>query len=78
VWNLGRLLNLRQGVTAHSDTLPARLLSVGHPDGAAAKRVIGASAFAVAVQEYYRLRGWDEQGRPLEETLTRLGVDVRL
>jgi aldehyde:ferredoxin oxidoreductase len=54
------------------------LLGESHPDGAAAGRVIGATAFAAAVQEYYRLRGWDDQGRPLEETLSRLGVDVRL
>jgi aldehyde:ferredoxin oxidoreductase len=78
VWNLGRLLNLRLGVSAQADTLPTRLLGESHPDGAAAGRVIGATAFAAAVQEYYRLRGWDDQGRPLEETLSRLGVDVRL
>jgi aldehyde:ferredoxin oxidoreductase len=78
VWNLGRLLNLRLGGAERVDTLPERLLSESHPDGAAAGRVIGARALAAAVQEYYRARGWDEQGRPHEATLTRLGVDVRL
>jgi aldehyde:ferredoxin oxidoreductase len=30
----------------------------------------------LAVKEYYRLRGWDEEtGRPLPETLTSQGLD---
>jgi aldehyde:ferredoxin oxidoreductase len=78
IWNLGRLLNLRQGLTAEDDTLPARILAEGHPDGAAAGQVIGESAFDNAVRQYYDLRGWDEHGVPKEATLSRLGVDVRL
>ena len=78
VWNLGRLLNLRLGAAARPDTLPARILEEAHPDGPAAGRTIGAEAFAAAVQEYYRLRTWDPAGVPLEETLARLQIDVRL
>ena len=76
VWNLGRLLNLRLG-GPRVDTLPKRLLAESHPNGAAAGRVIGAGALEAAVHEYYAARGWDARGRPREETLTRLGVDVR-
>ncbi len=76
VWNLGRLLNLRLG-GPRVDTLPKRLLAESHPNGAAAGRVIGAGALEAAVHEYYAARGWDAPGRPREDTLARLGVDVR-
>jgi aldehyde:ferredoxin oxidoreductase len=26
------------------------------------------------LEEYYRIRGWDEEGRPKQETLARLGL----
>ena len=28
------------------------------------------------VQEIFRLRGWDREGRPTKETLERLGIDA--
>ena len=31
--------------------------------------------FESQIQEYFRLRGWDEEGRPTAETLERLGID---
>jgi aldehyde:ferredoxin oxidoreductase len=78
IWNLGRLLNLREGLRAADDSLPERILSVPHPDGGAAGKVLGAAAFDAAVREYFAVRGWDADGVPTEETLDRLGVDVRL
>jgi aldehyde:ferredoxin oxidoreductase len=77
IWNLGRLLNLREGLSREDDRLPA-ILGVPHADGAAAGRTLGAAEFQAALDEYYRLRGWDAEGVPSEETLTRLSVDVRL
>ncbi len=35
-------------------------------------------AFEATLREYYALRGWDEQGRPTVETLTRLGIEKKL
>ena len=78
IWNLGRLLNLREGLGREDDTLPARILGVAHTAGAAAGKSIGPEAFAAALDEYYAVRGWDASGVPREETLARLGVDVRL
>jgi len=78
VWNLGRLFNLREGV--EPDDLPVKLYAEqhAHTDGASAGKAIGEEAFRAASQEYYRLRGWDENGVPSEEKLAELGVDVRL
>lgn len=78
VWNLGRLFNLREGMTAADDYLPELLLTKPHKRGPSAGRVIGREAFAEKTLEYYRLRGWDENGVPTEEKLVELGVDVRL
>lgn len=78
VWNLGRLLNLREGFGRHDDRLPERILTTPHPDGGAAGRVIGQEAFERALDEYYELRGWDADGVPREETLSALAVDVRV
>jgi aldehyde:ferredoxin oxidoreductase len=78
VWNLGRVLNLREGLAASDDYLPTRVLTMPHPSGAAAGRTIGEEALRAAIQEYYHLRGWDELGVPTEERLRELSVDVRV
>jgi len=74
IWNLGRLLNLREGLRREDDRLPERILSVPHPDGVAAGKVLGAGAFREALDEYYRLRGWDAEGVPTRDTLSRLSL----
>ncbi len=77
IWNLGRLLNLREGFAREHDRLPA-ILEVPHPDGAAAGKTVGAKEFRNALDEYYRVRGWDAEGVPTEETLAKLSLDVRV
>jgi aldehyde:ferredoxin oxidoreductase len=78
IWNLGRLLNLREGV--EPDRLPRKLYAAdsAFPDGPATGKAIGEQAMAEALSEYYRLRGWDENGIPTEAKLAEVGVDVRL
>jgi len=34
--------------------------------------------FAERLQQYYEMRGWDENGVPSEARLAELGIDVRL
>jgi aldehyde:ferredoxin oxidoreductase len=70
IWNLERLFNLREGLDpCKEDTLPKRLLEEPLPDGAAKGRV---SRVQEMVAEYYRLRGWDENGIPTESKLKEL------
>jgi aldehyde:ferredoxin oxidoreductase len=78
IWNLGRLLNLRQGITSADDRLPKRMLTESLSGGAAAGRTIGIEAFSDSLLEYYDSRGWNREGVPTEATLERLDVDVRL
>ena len=78
IWNLGRLFNLREGV--EPDNLPRRLYvpEEAFKDGPAAGRSIGEQGLKDGIQEYYGLRGWDENGVPTEAKLAEVGVDVRL
>ena len=71
IWNLERLFNLQAGLSGADDTLPPRLLETPAPSGVAKGRV---AELNVMLPEYYQLRGWDEQGRPTGQTLSRLGL----
>ena len=70
IWNLGRLFNLREGFATRDDSLPALLLET-QPAGSPASP-IGAEPFRRSLQEYYRLRGWDEAGVPTKAKLSSL------
>ena len=61
VWNLERLYNLREGFTHADDTLPPRLLNEAVADGPSKGWV---SKLEPMLKEYYRARGWDENGVP--------------
>jgi aldehyde:ferredoxin oxidoreductase len=72
IFNLKRLINLRYGITAADDTLPARFLSEPRPDGGAAGNLPDLSAM---LAEYYEARGWDPvTGAPTPARLQALGL----
>jgi len=69
-----RLFNNRQGFTRRDDALPPRILDEALPDGPPRGQRLTRAALDTMLDEYYRLRGWDNEGRPLAETLRRLGL----
>jgi len=71
VWNLERLYNLREGFTKDDDTLPPRLLQ---EEVAAGPSKGWVSHLEPMLKEYYRTRGWDENGVPRPQKLTELGL----
>jgi aldehyde:ferredoxin oxidoreductase len=71
VWNLERLYNNREGFTARDDTLPPRLLTEAPVDGPSKGWV---SHLEPMLKEYYRTRGWDENGQPTPKKLIDLGL----
>jgi aldehyde:ferredoxin oxidoreductase len=71
IWNLQRLFNLGAGFTREDDTLPPRLRDEPISTGPAAGRVWRREPL---LSEYYRMRGWDEEGRPTREKLVALGI----
>jgi len=61
IWELERMFNLKAGLTKEDDTLPPRLLKEPVPAGPAKGKVVELDTM---LEEYYRLRGWSEDGIP--------------
>jgi aldehyde:ferredoxin oxidoreductase len=70
--NLTRALNIRQGLSKKDDTLPYRLLKEPLPEGPCKGQVVRLEEM---LTEYYKLSGWDTEGKPTKEKLTELGLD---
>ncbi len=72
IWNLEKLFNLKAGFGKGDDTLPERFLKEPMPSGAAKGQVV---QLEKTLPEYYKLRGWNEEGIPTEEKLKELGLE---
>ena len=71
IWNMEREFNNRAGFTAKDDSLPKRLLTEAVNSGPAKGKV---NMLAEMMPKYYAARGWDAEGRPTEDTRSRLGL----
>jgi len=78
IFNLQRMFNVMAGFTSGEDRLPSRFHEQTLPDGPPAGIAMTEQAFQDALRRYYELRGWDRQGRPTAETLSRLGIEKEL
>jgi aldehyde:ferredoxin oxidoreductase len=70
ITNLQRVFSMKCGITGADDKLPKRLLE-GPDEGTHAGKV---PDMAVLLPDYYRERGWDENGRPTQAKLEELGL----
>jgi aldehyde:ferredoxin oxidoreductase len=71
IYNLERKFNSEAGFTRKDDMLPARFLEEELSEGASRNRVVQLDEM---LNRYYKLRGWDENGIPTEETKKELGI----
>jgi len=71
-FNIERLFNLREGLTALDDDLPARLTDTPQDVGNPNSKV----RISKMIQAYYKLRGWDSTGVPAKRKLKQLGIKV--
>ena len=71
IWNLERVFNVQAGFSGKDDTLPRRMLSEPMPSGPAKGNTVPLDKM---LPEYYRLRGWDSQGKPTKKRLAALGL----
>lgn len=71
IWNLERVYNLRAGLTKKDDALPPRMLGEPLGEGMSAGHGVPLDPM---LADYYRLRGWDAEGRPTSEKLAALRV----
>ncbi|MCP4600122.1 MAG: aldehyde ferredoxin oxidoreductase family protein [Proteobacteria bacterium] len=67
---LERYMNTREGITKKDDTLPERLLTEGRKCDPKKRHV----PLDEMLEEYYKLRGYDEDGIPKASLLKRLGI----
>ena len=73
IWNVTRLINLKQGMTYEDEKLPKRFHQP-LPDGPAKGHKFTRRDELIMLKEYYQLRGWDEKGQPTAETLLSLNI----
>ena len=71
IWNLERLFNNAAGLTRADDNLPPRITSEPLTEGPSKGHVVDLPPM---LDEYYQLRGWDDQGRPTSDKLHELGL----
>ena len=71
--NTMRAYNIRSGITGDLDRPSPRYGSV--PTDGPAKGKDISPHFAKMVKMYYKLMGWDDEGRPLPDTLKNLGIE---
>jgi len=69
-YNLERLIDVKLGVSAKDDTLPARLTDelqiATNPDSKVPLELLK--------KKYYKIRGWDENGIPTDKLLKKLKI----
>jgi aldehyde:ferredoxin oxidoreductase len=72
--NLSCLFNRRCGLTREDDRLPKRFFEHSLPRGGSAGQCIDPRLFEKMLQDYYRARGWSEDGCPTPEKLSELDL----
>lgn len=70
IYNLTRLINTREGLSREHERLPPRLHTPREDTG----WVVMRDDFEKMLDQYYSRRGWDKNGRPMRETLEKLGL----
>jgi aldehyde:ferredoxin oxidoreductase len=76
IWNLTRMFWVREveGFGRKDDYPPARFLNEKIPTGPAQGSVIPRETLDKLLDDYYSLRGWDQNGIPKKETLEKFGL----
>jgi aldehyde:ferredoxin oxidoreductase len=71
--NLERMILVREGITRKQDALPPRM-SEAVPSGPAAGHKIDSEMLDTMLDQYYAVRGWDDNGHPSPDTLEKLDL----
>lgn len=71
---MARCFNIREGLTSNDDKLPDRFFDA-FSSGPLKGKAIDRDEFKLAVQNYYGMEGWDEEGVPTKAKLEELGLD---
>jgi len=71
IWNMEKIFNLKAGFKREDDRLPPRFLEE-EASGPASGQLFEQD---VMLNEYYRSRGWDQEGVPTKNKLKELGLE---
>ncbi|MBW2672879.1 MAG: aldehyde ferredoxin oxidoreductase family protein [Deltaproteobacteria bacterium] len=74
IYNLERIINVKRGANRSTAMLPYRVMNEPVPDGPCRGKYVPKAQLDKMLDSYYRLRGWDRNGVPLNGTLSRLGL----
>lgn len=75
IFTLERAFNCREGMRRKDDALPYRVTHEPVPEGASKGKRFPQEKLEEALNKYYALRGWDENGVPTAGRLRKLGLD---
>ncbi len=76
IYNLTRLFNLREGFTRKDDDVAYRCREDPLPDEPVKGRRLTREDLDYMLDDYYQIRGWDEQGVPTPKKLKELGLEA--
>ena len=71
IYTMERAFNAKEGFSRKDDTLPARFLEEPMPKGPAKGKVVPLDEM---LDEYYELRGLDDEGHPTAEKMREVGL----
>ncbi len=74
VYNIARLFNEREGFDRKDDYLPARIHNEKLTTGATEGKLLPKEDYEKMLAEYYKLRGWDENGKITAEKKKALNL----
>ncbi|MCX7884538.1 MAG: aldehyde ferredoxin oxidoreductase family protein [Caloramator sp.] len=69
-YNLERMVNIKRGINSKDDTLPKRLTQE-YQDSTDKRTIVPVEDLKM---KYYKIRGWDKNGIPLEKKIKKLKV----
>jgi aldehyde:ferredoxin oxidoreductase len=75
ITNLIRVINVLEGITRKDDTLPPKIFEDPLKSGPAKGRVLKREDFEKMITDYYELREWDAEGRPILKKLKELDME---
>ena len=72
IYSLERLFNIREGIDMEEDSLPPRFLNEPLKEGFSKDNVVPLKKM---LEQYYYVRGWDENGVPKPNKINQLGIE---
>lgn len=71
IFTLQRMVNVKYGIDRKDDKLPAAIFQASEHGGRAGQ---APHDFDSALDRYYELRGWDDNGIPTQQTIASFGI----